>query len=170
MNLMDKNGNKQRNFFIFFRLLLKIPVPWVFLLAYLIGVGMQSLFQPWSVSDEVKNISLITGIILFATGGIFAGWSLFIFHKASTTTTPGEKSVALIKRGPYKISRNPMYISLTLAYLGEAGMLAQLWPLLLLFFTLAYIQRIVIPLEESKLKEVFGEEYERYCSAVRRWI
>lgn len=167
---IDSNKNEVETSVKLFQLLLRIPVPWVFVLAYLFGVGLQFLFQSNQVSDEARRLSLICGIILFAVGGVFAGWSLFIFHKAHTTTTPGEKSSSLITRGPYKFGRNPMYVSLTLAYLGEAGMLAQIWPLFILPFCLAYINWIVIPLEEARLKEVFAQKYEEYCSKVRRWL
>ncbi len=167
---MSINTVQQKNSGNHVRLLLRVPVPWVFVLAYLVGVGLQFLFRPDSVSEELRRLSLICGIVLFAIGGVFAGWSLFIFHKARTTTTPGEKSAMLVTRGPYRLSRNPMYVSLTLAYLGEAGMLAQILPLVVLPFTLAYINWVVIPIEESKLKEVFAEKYEQYCVSVRRWI
>jgi protein-S-isoprenylcysteine O-methyltransferase Ste14 len=63
-----------------------------------------------------------------------------------------------------------MYVGLTLAYLGEAGILHQTWPVILLPLTVAYLNWIVIPVEEAKLKEVFGDEYERYRAAVRRWV
>ena len=63
-----------------------------------------------------------------------------------------------------------MYVGLTLAYLGEAGILRQIWPVLLLPLTLAYVNWTVIPVEEKKLREVFAEEYERYRAKVRRWI
>ncbi len=167
---MNLNRNEVKNSGNHVRLLLRVPVPWVFVLAYLVGVGLQFLFRPDSVSEELRRLSLICGIVLFTISGVNAGWSLFIFHKAHTTTTPGEKSAMLVTWGPYRFSRNPMYVSLTLAYLGEAGMLAQIWPLVVLPFTLAYINWVVIPLEESKLKEVFAEKYERYCASVRRWI
>jgi protein-S-isoprenylcysteine O-methyltransferase Ste14 len=63
-----------------------------------------------------------------------------------------------------------MYVGLTLAYLGEAGILRQVWPMLLLPLTVAYVNWVVIPVEEGKLTEVFGEEYERYRARVRRWV
>jgi protein-S-isoprenylcysteine O-methyltransferase Ste14 len=63
-----------------------------------------------------------------------------------------------------------MYVSLILAYLGEAGFLAQSWPVLVLPFILAYVNWIVIPLEEGILKKDFKEEYENYCALVGRWL
>jgi protein-S-isoprenylcysteine O-methyltransferase Ste14 len=63
-----------------------------------------------------------------------------------------------------------MYVSLILAYLGEAGFLVQIWPVIVLPFMLYYLNYVVIPLEEDLLKKEFGEEYERYCKQVRRWL
>lgn len=152
------------------RLFLYIPVPWVFILGYLAGL-MPQYFYPVMVHSHDTLITIkIAGAILFTIGASFAGWSLIIFNRAHTTTTPGEKSRVLVTTGPYRISRNPMYVSLTLAYLGEAGMLVQVWPLLTLLLVLAYINRVVIPLEEGILREDFKGEYIKYTESVRRWL
>jgi protein-S-isoprenylcysteine O-methyltransferase Ste14 len=63
-----------------------------------------------------------------------------------------------------------MYVGLSIAYLGEAGLLGHVWPILLLPVVLGYINALVIPVEEARLREVFGDEYDRYRSRVRRWI
>lgn len=151
------------------RLLLNVPVPWVFVGCYLLGVGLERL-GPDGVRSAEASISTTAGVALFALGAAIAGWSLWIFHRAQTTTTPGERSRALITQGPYRFSRNPMYVGLTIAYVGEAGILHHIWPVVLLPLTLAYVNWIVIPLEESRLREVFPADYEAYCAKVRRWI
>jgi protein-S-isoprenylcysteine O-methyltransferase Ste14 len=81
---------------------------------------------------------------------------------------PGEKSQVLITSGPYRFTRNPMYLGLALAYVGEAGALLQVWPLLTLVVVLAYVNWAVVPIEEEGL-EAF-REYGGYCSRVRRWL
>jgi protein-S-isoprenylcysteine O-methyltransferase Ste14 len=153
-----------------FKILLRIPVPWVFVLSYLVGLIPQFLIPGLYCSPETLTLIKIVGVILFACGAFFAAWSLIIFHKANTTTTPGEISNKLVMSGPYRLSRNPMYVSLTLAYLGEAGFLTQLWPVFILPFMLAYINRIVIPLEEELLRDEFKEVYKDYCKRVHRWL
>lgn len=152
------------------KLLLRIPVPWVFVLIYLIGVLLHSLFPLTSFSKETVFAMRIFGIILLALGVIIASWSLFIFRKARTTTTPGKVSAELIARGPYRITRNPMYISLILAYIGEAGILHQIWPVILIPFLFAYLHWVVIPLEEKILTRDFKKMYKNYCNRVHRWL
>jgi len=153
-----------------FRLLLHVPVPWVFILTYLLGVGLEAICRSSVHSPETHLVGSIPGGVLFATGATVAAWSWLIFHKARTTTIPGRASSKLITWGPYRFSRNPMYVGLVFAYLGEAGLLHQLWPVLLLPLTVAYLNWIVIPVEEARLKEVFALEYQAYCAKVRRWV
>jgi len=151
------------------RLLLRIPVPWVFVLAYLAGVGVEFA---WRAHAPGPTLPVPTGMgaVLFVIGAIIAGWGLLTFGRARTTTVPGRASSALVTWGPYRFTRNPMYVGLTLAYLGEAGILRQAWPLVLLPLVVAYVNWIVIPLEEEKLNEVFGADYENYRRRVRRWV
>jgi len=151
------------------RLLMHVPVPWVFVLAYLVGAGLEFAHPSHTGTEALPGVR-VAGSVLFAIGTAIAGWSLFIFRQGRTTTVPGKKSSMLVTWGPYRFSRNPMYIALTVAYLGECGILKQLWPLALLPFTVAYLNWIVIPVEEARLTEVFGEHYEQYRARVRRWI
>ena len=155
---------------VLFRLLLRIPVPWVFVLTYLGGVVLEI---GWPVSAlptmNAKPVSW-SGAIVFTVGAIIAGWGLVTFRKARTTTVPGRTSAQLVTWGPYRFSRNPMYVGLVIAYLGEALILRQVWPVALLPLTVAYVNWVVIPLEQRKLEEVFGEEYTLYQARVRRWL
>jgi protein-S-isoprenylcysteine O-methyltransferase Ste14 len=151
------------------RTLLRIPVPWVFVLTYLVGVGLETAFHP---GGFIRGYRLLTpvGFAVFALGAGLAAWGWFIFRRARTTRVPGEASVALVTWGPYRLSRNPMYVGLSFAYLGEAAILHQIVPVVLLPLTMAYLNRIVVPLEEERLRAVFGTEYERYQTGVRRWL
>jgi len=147
--------------------LLQVPVPWVFVLTYLIGAGFERF---WPLMRFEATGIRVAGGVLLAIGAIIAGWGLVTFHRARTTTVPGEVSSQLVTWGPYRFTRNPMYVGLTLAYLGEAGLLRQVWPVILLPFVLAYVHWVVIRLEECKLNEAFGEHYTQYRARVRRWI
>jgi len=151
------------------RRLIHVPVPWVFVLNYLLGVALH-LAVPIAIAWTPPFDVGVLGAVLFVLGTIIAGWGWFTFHRAGTTRVPGQLSTALVTWGPYRVTRNPMYVGLSLAYLGEAGLLRQLWPALLLAMTLAYLSWIVIPVEEGRLREVFGATYDAYRARVRRWI
>lgn len=151
------------------RFLLHVPVPWVFVLTYLVGVALERV-HPRTVSPTAALVSTIAGYVLFAVGAIIAGWGLVLFSRAKTTTVPGKLSGKLVTWGPYRFTRNPMYVGLILAYLGEAGLLKQIWPVVLLPLTVAYLNWTVIPVEEAKLEEGFPDEYGKYRLRVRRWL
>ncbi len=144
-----------------------LPVPWAYVLTYLLGAALEWLF-PFDLAP--RNWVGYLGLALFALGAMIAGWGWTTFFKAGTTTIPGRRSSELVTWGPYRFTRNPMYIGLTIAYLGEAGILCQVWPVVLLPLTLGFVNWIVIPVEESRLEEVFGLEYQRYKRNVRRWL
>ena len=151
------------------RLLLRIPVPWVFVLGYLAGVAVERALRAHVALETLPGLPLAGGM-LFLVGAVIAGWGLATFRRARTTTVPGETSARLVTWGPYRATRNPMYVGLIVAYLGEAMMLRQFWPVVFLPLVVAYVNSVVIPLEETKLEEAFGREYGQYRSRVRRWI
>ncbi len=63
-----------------------------------------------------------------------------------------------------------MYVGLTLVYLGVAGIDRLVWPVLTLPFVLIYVHRVVVPVEEARLREVLGDVYDQYRARVRRWM
>src|SRR5215469_8200746 len=150
------------------RWLLQVPVPWIFVFVYLVGAALERWVRLGLSVVVPRAASLTAGVVLFAAGGVIAGWGLTIFHRVGTTTVPGQISHRLVTWGPYRFTRNPMYVGLTLAYLGEAMLQRQLWPVLLLVLVLAYVNWMVIPLEETRLREVYAEDYTVYCDHVGR--
>src|SRR3569833_1734546 len=121
-----------------FRLLVQVPVPWVFVLAFLLGVVVDRLEAFPVHLDAVPGLGA-TGWVVCAAGAVIVGWGLRTIHRARTTTVPGEVSSRLVTWGPYRFTRNPMYVGLTLVYLGEACGLRHGWPVLLLPLVLAYV-------------------------------
>ena len=112
-----------------------------------------------------------------AAGGMLAlvGLALFVvsvreFRRAGTSVVPGEPSTALLESGPYRYTRNPIYISFTIFYFGLAIMLTSAWMLVLLVPVLIVLQRGVVEREEAYLASKFGEAYRKYQSRVPRWL
>jgi len=115
-------------------------------------------------------ITYLLGTLLLSVGVALAVWSQWIFHKERTTTDPTQTSAKLVTCGPYKFSRNPMYLGLFLAFIGVDLILTFVWSLVLLIFVLYYVNWIVIPVEEKQLQKTFGETYKQYRLKVRRWL
>ena len=90
---------------------------------------------------------------------------------AADTTLRTDKPVSsLVQDGPFRYSRNPGYLSLTMIYAGIAVLRNALWAILLLPLVLYVMQREVIEREERYLEGTFGEEYLAYKRRVRRWV
>jgi protein-S-isoprenylcysteine O-methyltransferase Ste14 len=151
--------------------LMYIPPPLLFVLTFLAGVGLQRLLPISISSSGFLRIAHNAGIGLIATGVLLALTSVAIFLlMARTTLIPHGSASKLVNWGPYRFTRNPMYISLVTVYLGVAGALGQAWPLLLLALPVIFIHRVTIPFEEARMRSLFGDEFDQYCSQTRRWI
>jgi protein-S-isoprenylcysteine O-methyltransferase Ste14 len=79
-------------------------------------------------------------------------------------------TTALVTEGPFRYSRNPSYVALTLLYVGVALLINALWILLLVVPALVVLRYGVIAREEAYLTRKFGEAYRQYTTQVRRWL
>jgi protein-S-isoprenylcysteine O-methyltransferase Ste14 len=150
--------------------LLYVPVPWVFVLGYLAGLALQRLIGAPQPAPGLRTALWLAGVTLVVLGTALAAWSLSIFHRSKTTTVPLVAPSTVVTHGPYGLSRNPMYVSLTLIYLGECAIFGQLWPFVMLLPTLLFVNGVVVPFEEAQLRAAFGDRYGDYCATVRRWL
>jgi protein-S-isoprenylcysteine O-methyltransferase Ste14 len=145
----------------------RIPPP----LFYLVGLVIGILMSVWIPSVWVPLlISRTIGGLLLGLGLILASSAVFLFRRIGTTIRPDQPSTSLATGGPYRFTRNPMYLSLALCYAGIAILNQSIWALLLLPLVLFVIQDKVIKREERHLGRCFGSEYTHYKSRVRRWI
>ena len=150
--------------------IMRVPPPWLFILIYLVGVALQRVLPLGIRSPELASTVRLAGFVLILAGIAFAASALGIFKKSKTTTVPFETPSTLVISGPYRFTRNPMYVGLTLTYLGVAGTRSEIWPVIVLPLMLAYVNFVVIPFEERNLLGVFGESYQQYRAKVRRWV
>jgi protein-S-isoprenylcysteine O-methyltransferase Ste14 len=155
---------------LFRHLMMRVPPPLLFVLVFLIGVGLQHLVPITIRSAAVRSYAHPIGSALVLAGLVLALTCVVIFLASRTTIVPFSSASRLVTRGPYRLTRNPMYVSLVLVYLGVAAIFLELWPLLLLVLPISIIQAIVIPFEEARLRELFGQAFEQYCAHVPRWI
>jgi protein-S-isoprenylcysteine O-methyltransferase Ste14 len=95
---------------------------------------------------------------------------LFEMRRVETNASPYKPSTSIVTSGPYRFTRNPIYVGFTLMYLGLSIFANALWPVLLLPGVITMMRRGVIEREEAYLERKFGEEYLSYKERVRRWI
>ncbi len=96
--------------------------------------------------------------------------TLRALSRAHTPVDPMKPTTALVTEGPFRYSRNPIYVALTLLYLGVALLVNALWILLLVVPALVVLRYGVIAREEVYLARKFGDAYRQYTTQVRRWL
>ena len=143
------------------------PPPFVYMGFLLLGVALDRLWpvglgagawQPW-----VGGLLVLLGLGLIGAG-------LIKLRRAGTSVHPNEPTLALVTDGPWRYSRNPLYLALALIYLGIAIAADSVWALVLIVPALLMIRYAVIAREERYLEAKFGGIYRRYRSSVRRWL
>ena len=143
------------------------PPPLLYVLAVFIGVLLD---RRWPLRIAEGLVTTIAGA-LFVLGGVVLSYeSIGRFRRSKTSFIPVRPATTLVLSGPYRYTRNPMYVSLALLTIGCGWLLATWWPIVLLIPTLALVQQFVILPEERYLQHRFGTEYDAYTRRVRRWL
>jgi len=107
-------------------------------------------------------------LVVFFVG--WNGWALWSFSRHRTGLLPGQPTEALIEDGPYRVSRNPLYVGLLVFYLALALLAPSFWALVLFPVAVLLILWGAILPEERYLRERFGAPYDDYVRRVRRWL
>jgi protein-S-isoprenylcysteine O-methyltransferase Ste14 len=110
------------------------------------------------------------GMLPLGAGLILAVFGIGAFRRAGTPVIPFERSTTLVTTGVYRFTRNPMYLGLSLILTGTAVMAGSLGAFLPLPPLVWILQCGYIDAEERFLEELFGSDYAKYKSRVRRWM
>jgi protein-S-isoprenylcysteine O-methyltransferase Ste14 len=136
-----------------------------------------ALYGAWYLDRTVWPLSLslgppgtLLGWLLVAAGlGLFA-WTLFTFWRHHTTVNPYKAASSLVVDGPFRFTRNPIYVGDWCLYFGGMLLLETLWPLAFVPLVWFIIRFGVIRHEEHHLEACFGEDYRVFKNRVRRWL
>ena len=140
-------------------------------LLYVAGIGLGFLFQAlWPLPTWSQTVGTLLALLCLALYVVLCGWAIVLFRRFRTSLVPIVPSATLVTRGPYRVTRNPMYVGLAFLYAGIALYFRLSWGLLLLPVVLIVIDRLVIAREEQYLARRFGEAYTHYKLQVRRWL
>lgn len=140
-------------------------------LIYLLFLGAAWLLNAlWPLAVPRNLWSHYFGWGLIDAGLLLMLWAGLLMLWRRTTVNPYGKPRRLLEEGPFRVSRNPIYLADSLIYCGIALLWGSLWPWLLLPAVIISMQHGVIVHEERLLAELFGEDYRAYCRRVRRWL
>jgi protein-S-isoprenylcysteine O-methyltransferase Ste14 len=114
------------------------------------------------------RVPLGSVLVLFFVG--WNGWSLWLFGRHETGLLPGQATRAMIEEGPYRLSRNPLYVGMLALYLGLALLVPTFWGVVLFPAAVVLVLWGAIRPEERFLHQRFGATYDDYARRVRRWL
>lgn len=145
-----------------------IPPPLIVLALLIAGFGLQWQL-PLEFQKQYRDYWLIIGILSMVFSGLLAFFTSRIMRSQRTPVNFNKPTIMIVKKGPFRFTRNPLYLSLLMLYAGIGIMMNSLWFALLLVLLFIFLRRVILR-EETYLEHLFSSEYMLYKSAVRRWI
>ena len=143
------------------------PPPLIFGAGFLAGYALQLVMRlslpAWPPGPTV-------GWTLVALGVVLTGSAVVTFRRAGTTPNPTKPATTVVVHGPYRFTRNPMYLGWVMVYLGAVLLTHWIWLLVLLPLVVFLVRTQVIAREEAYLERAFGDAYRAYRARVRRWL
>ena len=135
--------------------------------AFLCEHGLRGILAPMfgALSDRIGRRTLLIAAGVLLARGAFRAMGL-----AGTSANPYGSATVLVTQGPFRWTRNPLYLAQTLLYIGMAMALNTVWPMVWLPAVLLVMRYGVIEREERYLDTRFGAAYRAYRSTVRRWV
>ena len=147
--------------------LVNLKPPLIACLLLALSVGLHFVLPP---AYRRQFACLVCGVTAIALGFGVLLWAWALFRTSDTPTRPTAQATALVTSGPFRFSRNPMYLAIVVMLLGLAVWVGSLPMLLAPVGFFAVMSLVVIPYEERRLHETFGEAYLSFTQRVRRWI
>ena len=143
-------------------------VPPVYFLVALLLMGFFHRAAPWV--QVIQAPYRYAGIVIMGLSLCLIVWAALLFRLAGTSIRPFLPSTALVAAGPYRFTRNPMYLGMAGILLGAALYMGSITPFIVIPAFMALIaERFIVP-EEAKLEAAFGRDYLDYKARVRRWL
>jgi len=146
-----------------------LPPPLIYFGFLAIGWGLHVWLKGPDLGLTLEfRRGLAIGLII--VGLLLDGMAAGLFRRRNTAVEPWKPSTTLVTDGPYRFSRNPIYVGFAITYVGLAVAMDSWFALGLLFPCLLAVDRFVIAREERYLAAKFGAAYQAYCARVRRWL
>ena len=147
----------------------RFPPPLVFLACIGAGVLLGRVVRPLVLPIPAAP-RIAAGALVIAAGLALVIWAFGPFRRTGQDPAPWKPSPSLIAEGPYRFTRNPMYLAMVTVQLGVGVCAGNVWILLLAPLALVLVHFIAVLPEEAYLGERFGQDYARYRASVRRYF
>jgi protein-S-isoprenylcysteine O-methyltransferase Ste14 len=145
----------------------RVVPPLIYVVIFGLGIAMHRVV-PFAFLPVLP--ARLAALVFLGGGVVFLGWSNVLFRRAHTSLVPIKPTTALVISGPYRFTRNPMYLGLLCVYIAAALWFGIFWALALVPLVILAVQRLAISKEERYLEQKFGDAYRQYRAQVRRWI
>lgn len=146
---------------------MRVPPPIIFLAFIINGLVFQEV-APVFTHRLPELVAQTAGLLLIVFAAYLIWWAIREFRKGANA--PDGWPRELVTNGPYRYSRNPMYLSAAILQLGLAIFLQNLWMVIMLIPAITLVTAYTVIPEERKLEERYGQDYRDYKQSVKRWI
>ncbi len=133
-------------------------------------VGVLIHYALWTVTLMPTVLARVLGVVVFISAGVLAHFAHLAMKRVGTNILPTQPTLALATDGPYRFSRNPLYLAAIGVYLGVTLWVNGLAPLLLMLPMTTLLHWGIVLREERYLESKFGNAYQSYRMGVRRWL
>ena len=141
--------------------------PIIIVVPFVVGTGLQWMFP---LRFLPRWVGLTLGVLCILPAVVLLTTARSAFRRARTSMLYTRRSRVLIADGPFRFTRNPLFVGLMLLYAGVCFVTGGPWPLVFLPIVVALLHWVVIVPEERYLEDQFGDEYRVYRTHVRRWL
>jgi protein-S-isoprenylcysteine O-methyltransferase Ste14 len=145
----------------------RVPPPLFYVAGFLLGLVLELIWPIGGPPVAVRIAGAVIGVGLWLA---LDGAAMLFFRRAGTSMIPFVATTALVTTGPYRFTRNPMYLGMAFLYIAVALATEVIWALIVLPLVIAAVDQLVIALEEGYLVRKFGDPYCEYIASVRRWL
>lgn len=132
----------------------RVPPPLFYVAGLLLGLVLELV---WPIEGPPLTVSVVLTVAGCLLWLLLHGAAMLVFRRAETSMIPFKPSTTLVVSGPYRFTRNPMYVGMAALYVALAVALGLIWALILLPLVLIAVDRLVIAREEPYLERTFGE-------------
>lgn len=145
-----------------------VPPPLIFFFLILVGLALHIVIPP-TIKIHSTLVRMFAVLTLTGLSGIIAFQSFRVMRRYKTDITFRQPTTTLVDKGPFRLTRNPLYVSLLLLYAGIGVLLNSVWFVPLFFVLFGSLQKVILR-EEKYLDSLYGEKFQNYKNSVRRWF